>query len=107
VEGSIPSSLDVKPLVGTPGGPALDAVLSHAEGTVRASARLAEYRRRLLRQADLVKACDLICGEELTPREAAEGDREAGRLEAILLVALDILATDPDALASRMFPKCS
>jgi len=40
----------------------------------------------------LITACDLICGEELTPREAAGGEREAGRLEAVLAVALDILA---------------
>lgn len=54
--------------------------------------RLGELRARLLRQPDLVAACDLICGEEKTPREAAGGDRDAGRIEAVLKVALDILA---------------
>ena len=94
VEGAIPSSLDVKPRTGMPGGSPLASVLSHAEGTARASARLAQYRGRLWRQRDLIKACDLVCGEELTPREAAESEREAGRLEAVLLVALDILSIE-------------
>jgi hypothetical protein len=67
-------------------------VLAHGEGTEQARRRLAELRRKLLRQPDLVAACDLICGEEKTPREAAGGDRDAGRLEAVLKVALDILA---------------
>jgi hypothetical protein len=49
-------------------------------------------RRKLGRQSDLVAACDLVCGEEKTPREAAGADRDAGRLEAVLKVALDILA---------------
>ena len=52
----------------------------------------ATFRAQLLRQRDLVSACDLICGEEKTPREVAGGDREAARLEAVLKVALDILA---------------
>jgi hypothetical protein len=46
-----------------------------------------------LGQADLIAACDRVCGEELTPREAAGGEREAARLEAILKVALDILSS--------------
>jgi len=92
LEGAIPSSLDVKPRSGAPGGAPLSAVLAHAEGTRQACARLAQYRDGLWRQRDLVSACDLVCGEELTPREAASGDREAARLEALLLVALDILS---------------
>ena len=36
--------------------------------------------------------CDLICGQELTPREAGGGDRDAARIEAVLKVALDLLA---------------
>jgi len=99
VEGSIPSSLDVKPRSGAPGGAPLAAVLSHAEGTVQASARLAQFRGRLWRQRDLVNACDLVCGEELTPREAAAGEREAGRLEAVLIVALDVLSADAPRLS--------
>jgi hypothetical protein len=71
-------------------------VMERAEGTAQASARLDALRRRLAGQRDLVRACDLICGEELTPREACANDREAGRLEAVLQVALDLLAS-PDA----------
>jgi hypothetical protein len=41
-----------------------------------------------------VAACDRICGQELTPREAAGADREAGRLEAVLAIALDLLLTE-------------
>jgi hypothetical protein len=94
VEGSIASTLDVKPRTSAPGGAPLSAILSHAEGTAQASKRLAAFRARLSRQRDLVAACDQICGEELTPREAANGERAAGRLEAVLLVALDILASE-------------
>lgn len=72
--------------------PDVAEVLAHGEGTEHARRRLGEFRRRLLRQPDLVAACDLVCGEEKTPREAAGGDRDAGRLEAVLKVALDILA---------------
>ncbi|WP_374576091.1 hypothetical protein [Phenylobacterium sp.] len=91
-EGAIPSSLDVKPGRSDSGGPSLNAILSHAERTASAAARLAAFRARLSNQSELVSACDLVCGEELTPREAAGGEREAGRLEAVLTVALDILA---------------
>jgi hypothetical protein len=49
-------------------------------------------RARLFGQGDLVDACDRICGRELTPREAGGGDREGARLEAVLKVALDLLA---------------
>lgn len=89
-EAGIGSSLDVKP-----GGAAdtpLTAVIARAEANVRAREALSAYRERLWRQPALVAACDLICGEELTPREAVAGDKETYRLEAVLEVALDILA---------------
>lgn len=89
---TIGSTLEVQPGAGLPGGPPLSVVLKHAAGRQQAEARLALYRRRLLGQADLIAVCDRVCGEELTPREAAGGDREAVRLEAVLKVALDILA---------------
>ena len=55
-----------------------------------------QFRARLSRQPTLVAACDMICGEELTPREAVKGvDRETHRLEAVIEVALDILASEP------------
>jgi hypothetical protein len=90
--GSIGSTLEVQPGAGQPGGPPLAMLLKLAAGRQQAEARLATYRRRLLGQTDLIAACDRVCGDELTPREAAGGEREAARLEAVLKVALDILA---------------
>ncbi|MBU1377210.1 MAG: hypothetical protein KKE02_09965 [Alphaproteobacteria bacterium] len=94
LEKPIPSTLDDRvrgPFV----TPSIEAVIAHGAGTELARRKLGELRRRLLRQTDLVAACDLICGEEKTPREAATGEREAARLEAVLKVALDILAGGP------------
>jgi hypothetical protein len=91
-QGSIPSTLDVKPRSSAPEGGMLAVVMARAERSAHAGARLAAYRERLCGQADLIAACDRICGEELTPREAAGGEREAGKLEAVLGVALDLLA---------------
>jgi hypothetical protein len=93
-EGAIPSTLDLKPRTSAPGGASLTSIMGRAEGTAQASARLASFRQRLAGQLDLVRACDLVCGEELTPREASENERDAGRLEAVLMVALDLLATE-------------
>jgi hypothetical protein len=92
LEASIASTLEVQPGAGRGFTPDLTATLAHGEGTAAAGRRLAQMRARLARQPDLVAACDLVCGEELTPREAAAGDRDATRLEAVLKVALDILA---------------
>jgi hypothetical protein len=89
----IGSSLDVKPDGGGGGAP-LSQVLHRAEGSAQAAARLAALRLRLSHHPSLVGACDLICGQELTPREASAGEREAGRLEAVLAVALDLLAAN-------------
>lgn len=91
LEKSIPSTLSGR-VRGAFVAPDLEEVLARGEGTELARRKLAEFRARLLRQRDLVSACDLICGEEKTPREIAGDDREATRLEAVLKVALDILA---------------
>lgn len=91
MEKAIPSTLDHRvrgPFV----APDPAEIKAHGEGTEQARRKLAEFRLRLCRQSDLVAACDLICGEEKTPREIASGDRETARLEAVLKVALDILA---------------
>lgn len=93
--GAVPtlgSTLEVQPGTNVSAGPAVALILKMAEGRRRAEARLAHYRRQLLGQADLIAACDLCCGRELTPREATDGDRDAARVEAVLKVALDILA---------------
>ncbi len=92
-ETAIASTLDIKP--GGASETPLTAVLARAEANVRARQTLSALRERLSRQPALVSACDLICGEELTPREAVAGDKETYRLEAVLEVALDILASRP------------
>ncbi|WP_309644400.1 hypothetical protein [Phenylobacterium sp.] len=91
---SIPSTLDVRPGDSEGGGVPLNEVLATAEANAQAGLRLAAYRRRLRHHAALVAACDRICGEELTPREATKAEREAYQLEAILAVALDMLAAE-------------
>ncbi|HEX2801385.1 MAG TPA: hypothetical protein VHN73_04930 [Phenylobacterium sp.] len=92
---AIGSTLEVQPGGSLPGGPPLSMLLKYAQGRRHAETRLAAFRTRLFAQSDLVTVCDLICGRELTPREAGGGDREAIRLEAILKVALDLLAMEP------------
>ncbi len=93
-EGAIRSTLDVRPGGGGPAGPSAreEVLLMAAEGSAQAAARLAVMRARLWDQADLIRACDLICGQELTPREAVASEREVGRIEALVAVALDVLA---------------
>lgn len=88
---AIGSSLDIKH-GDNPQGTSISEILAQAEARMAAAAKLAAYRRKLHLHPVLLAACDLICGEELTPREAARSDREAGRLEAVLEVALDLLA---------------
>lgn len=90
---AIASTLDIRP--GGASETPLTAVVARAEANVRARQTLSALRERLSRQPALVSACDLICGEELTPREAVAGDKETYRLEAVLEVALDILASRP------------
>lgn len=89
---TIGSTLDLAPGSSQPGGPSLGLLLKMAEGRRQAQAELAACRQALFGQGDLVTACDLICGQELTPREAAGGDRDAARMEAVLKVGLDLLA---------------
>ncbi len=91
LERAIPSTLG-EHVRGTFVAPDLERVLAHGEGTVLARRKLNAFRRRLFRQADLVAACDLVCGEEKTPREAAANEREVVKIEAVLKVALEILA---------------
>lgn len=88
-EARIKSILDRE--VGTGDGCTIAAMLATAEERVYAAERLARYRRQLAEQPALISACDLICGEEMTPREAANNGRGADSIEAVLKVALDIL----------------
>lgn len=89
---ALPSSMNPHVRSGGFTAPDPAQVMARAEATAAAARRLADYRRRLQGQPDLIAACDQICGRELTPREAAGPDRDAIRLEAVLKVALDILA---------------
>lgn len=88
---AIGSTLEVQPGSGA-GGPSLKALIARADFRAAAERKLAMYRARLFGHPALVAACDLVCGKELTPREAAGGEREGLKLEALLLVALDLLA---------------
>lgn len=88
----IGSTLEVQPSDGSSIGPSLALVLRRAEGRMRAEEALASMRARLFTQSDLVNVCDLVCGRELTPREAGGGEREGVRVEAVLKVALDLLS---------------
>lgn len=92
----IGSTLEVQPGSNVPGAPPLGMILRQAAGRSQAEGMLMLYRARLMGQGDLIGACDQVCGRELTPREAAGGDRDAARLEAVLTVALDILASHPE-----------
>jgi hypothetical protein len=98
---TIGSTLEVQPSGGQAGGPSLNLILKQAAGRQRAQAELSGFRMRLFGQSDLVTVCDLVCGQELTPREAGGGERDAGRIEAVLKVALDILAMRPDRETTR------
>jgi hypothetical protein len=86
------STWEVQASGGMAAGMSLALLLKQSAGRLRAEQELAGFRDRLFSQSDLVSVCDRICGEELTPREAGGGDRDAGRIEAVLKVALDILA---------------
>ncbi|THD80600.1 MAG: hypothetical protein E7812_07680 [Phenylobacterium sp.] len=88
---SLGSTLEVQPGMGGAGLP-LKALIARAGHRQAAEARLALYRRQLAGHPALIEACDLVCGKELTPREAAGGERDGLKLEAVLLVALDLLA---------------
>ncbi|WP_397405160.1 hypothetical protein [Phenylobacterium sp.] len=92
MDAQIPCSLEALPGGGPGGGPGLAQVLAHGAQTERARRVLANLRARLSHQPDLVAVCDAVCGEEKTPREAAAGERDAARVEALLKVALDLMA---------------
>lgn len=62
-----------------------------AEFHAEARDRLNAARAALSFQTDLVLACDMICGREMTPREINPDQRQADRLEQSLRIALDIL----------------
>lgn len=73
------------------GGDPVGAAFVVACGRVDAERRLNHLREVIASQSDLVAALDLICGKELTPREASINGAAAARLESLLIVALDLL----------------
>lgn len=91
-------------------GPTVEQLKAHAEAVQGARERLAYFRRLLLNQDGLVRACDRICGDELTPREASVNGKTADGLEALVRVALDILAlhlVGPDVAAPQNVEKAA
>jgi len=70
--------------------PAATAVRA-AAARVEAQEDLDKLRAAVGYQVHLVEALDLICGQELTPREAASNGRGAAVIECALTVALDLL----------------
>jgi hypothetical protein len=85
----IRSVLNRDPPSGT--GCAIAHLLAAAEERVYAAAKLAMYRRQLGNHRHLTSVCDRVCGEEMTPRQAAENGRGAEAVEAVLVIALDLL----------------
>lgn len=88
-EGRIRSILDRE--VHTGSERTIADLVEHSEAVANAKLKLAMYRRMLSNQPGMVRACDRICGEELTPREASINGKTAEGVEAVLRVALDLL----------------
>lgn len=74
-------------------------IMRAAEKAAQARCKLQAYRGQLNHSNALVRACDAVCGEEWTPRECSADGHAAGRLEAVLLVALDMLAGEAGSTA--------
>lgn len=88
----IKSNMDIAAGAGLGGSVSTGGIGPRAETDSAARSRLAEARAALAHQPDMVLACDLICGRELTPREINPDQRIADRMEQSLKIALDILA---------------
>lgn len=73
------------------GGCSIAHLLADAEERVYAAEKLAMYRRQLNNHRHLTDICDRICGEEMTPRQASDNGRGAEAVEAVLVIALDLL----------------
>ena len=73
------------------GGCSVAHLLAAAEERVYAAEKLAMYRRQLGDHRHLTSVCDRVCGEEKTPRQAADNGRGAEAVEAVLVIALDLL----------------
>lgn len=83
----------------TPGGdgPTLASIAASANATTAARERLARAMAKLSGQRDLIDAMNVICGDELTPREAGGNALGAAVYTTRLLIALDLLSVQPPA----------
>jgi hypothetical protein len=73
-------------------GTALLKVRRDADERADARHELAIARSKFWNQATIMRALDLVCGEEKTPREAAMNGQDAIRIEACAIAGLDMLA---------------
>lgn len=65
-------------------------IMVFAEKAAQARAKLERFRS-LIGYQQLIEVCDQICGQEMTPREAAGNGHGAEAKAVLLTVALDIL----------------
>ncbi len=85
------SCLDDTPRGGVTGVPTTTtAHLAAAEWLADSRVRLDAARRSLGSHPGMILACDLICGQGLTPRDVNPVQREAEKLETALRIALDL-----------------
>jgi hypothetical protein len=85
------SCLDDTPRGG--GGAGLLATATHlasAEWLADSRVRLEAARTSLGSHPGMILACDLICGQGLTPRDVSAVQREAEQIETTLRIALDL-----------------
>lgn len=73
-------------------GPTLASIGAKARRRVLAGYRLADMRRALGFQPQLVDACDKVLGQELTPREAGGNAVGSGVYTALVVTACDLIA---------------
>jgi hypothetical protein len=85
------SCLDDTPRSGIIGVPTTTpSQLAAAEWLADSRVRLEAARRSLGSHPGMILACDLICGQSLTPRDVNPVQREAEKLETTLRIALDL-----------------
>lgn len=73
------------------GGDPVAHMLANAEDYVYAADRLKRYRGMVSGHQALISACDAVCGREQTPREASINGAGALVVEALVIVALDLM----------------
>lgn len=89
---SIRSNLNQSPAGGADRHRTMSRMVGEAMHRVIVTDKLAPMWATLGNSIMLIDALDRIAGQELTPREAARNGAEAAALEALVIVALDLLA---------------